>query len=55
MELYLRDTEHFTEHWWDLYLEERDFWDNLPLLPDALLRRRCVRSPSPLLLEILTT
>lgn len=46
---YLHQTEPYAAQWWDLYLEERDFWDNLPSLPEALLRRRYVRPPSTLL------
>ena len=49
LETYLHETEPYAAQWWDLYLEERDFWDNLPSLLEALLRRGYVRPPSSLL------
>lgn len=45
IETYLQSTEHLAEQWWDLFLDEREFWENLPLLAEALVRRGYVRSP----------
>lgn len=53
IEKYLQATEHLAEQWWDLFLDERDFWETFPLLAEALVRRGYAR-PSILLLNILT-
>ena len=40
IETYLVDTETFVNYWWEMYLEEREFWDEFPSLLDALYRRK---------------
>lgn len=39
IERYLQKTETFHSLWWDLYLEEREFWEELPAIVEALFRR----------------
>ncbi|KAL9102182.1 MAG: hypothetical protein Q9163_002630 [Psora crenata] len=39
IEAYLDTTHDLVEHWWDLFLDERDFWEDLPNIADAILRR----------------
>ena len=45
IESYLVHTEEYSDQWWELYLEEREFWDAFPALPEALLRRGFVGPP----------
>ena len=40
IEMYLVNTEKFVSYWWEMYLEEREFWDEFPSLLDALYRRK---------------
>ncbi|KAI9827937.1 MAG: hypothetical protein M1819_006880 [Sarea resinae] len=50
---FLLQTEHSPRDWWDLYDQNRDFWDEVPLMMEALLRRsipfgnRLMRYSSP--------
>lgn len=37
--MYLQATESNDTQWWDMYVDEREFWDELPSIIDALLRR----------------
>lgn len=39
VERYLQETEQQPSRWWDLYTEERDFWDEIPFVIECLLRR----------------
>ena len=40
IEMYLQTTEAHSAQWWSMYLEEREFWDDLPSIIDSLVRRR---------------
>lgn len=37
--MYLQATESNDSQWWDMYVDEREFWDELPAIIEALLRR----------------
>ena len=39
IERYLQETEQQTSRWWDLYTEEREFWEDIPYVVECLLRR----------------
>lgn len=39
IEMYLQATESHDSQWWDMYMEEREFWDELPSIFEALHRR----------------
>lgn len=39
IERYLQESEQQPARWWDLYSEEREFWDEIPVLVECLLRR----------------
>lgn len=40
IEMYLQTTEPHTSQWWSMYLEEREFWEDLPSIIESLVRRR---------------
>lgn len=40
IESYLQTTEPLESQWWDMIQDERDFWDELPSLVEALIHRR---------------
>lgn len=40
IDTYIQTTEQYDSQWWDMYLDERDFWDELPIMVEALLRRK---------------
>ena len=40
MVMYLRNTEQHDTQWWEMYLDEREFWDELPAMVEGLFRRR---------------
>lgn len=42
IEMYLQATESNDSQWWDMYVDEREFWDELPAIIEALLRRGSV-------------
>ncbi|KAL9131097.1 MAG: hypothetical protein Q9217_000859 [Psora testacea] len=44
IETYLDATQELVEHWWDMLLDEREFWEELPNIAEAILRRRCAVS-----------
>lgn len=37
---YLQNTEQHDTQWWEMYLDEREFWDELPAIVEGLFRRR---------------
>ena len=37
--MYLQTTDSNRSQWWDMYVDEREFWDDLPSIIEALLRR----------------
>ena len=39
IERYLQESEQQPARWWDLYSEEKEFWDKIPVLVECLLRR----------------
>lgn len=39
IERYLQETEQQPYRWWDLYTEEREFWEEIPFVVECLLRR----------------
>lgn len=39
IERYLQKTELLDSQWWDMYLDEREFWEELPVLVEGLIRR----------------
>lgn len=39
IERYLQKTEPLESQWWEMYLEEREFWEELPILVESLIRR----------------
>lgn len=42
IEMYIQTTDPHDTQWWDMYLDEREFWDGFPSIIEALLRRRSV-------------
>ena len=40
IEMYLQTTEPHSSQWWSMYLDEREFWDDIPMIIEGLLRRR---------------
>jgi hypothetical protein len=42
IETYLQTTEAHSIQWWDLVEGEREFWDELPSLVEALMHRRYI-------------
>ena len=38
--MYLETTEQHTSQWWDMYLEQRAIWEDIPSLVEGLLKRR---------------
>lgn len=40
--MYIQTTDPHDSQWWDMYLDEREFWDEFPSVVEALLRRRSV-------------
>lgn len=42
MQHYLSETEALEAHWFELYLDHREFWDILPDIVHALVDRRWV-------------
>lgn len=45
IEMYIQTTDPHDTQWWDMYLDEREFWDEFPSIIEALLRRRSVAHP----------
>ena len=39
IEKYLQKTEPLDSQWWDMYSDEREFWEELPALVESLIRR----------------
>jgi hypothetical protein len=39
IERYLQKTEPLESQWWEMYLDEREFWNELPVLVEGLIRR----------------
>lgn len=39
IERYLQKTEPLDSQWWDMCLDEREFWEELPALVESLIRR----------------
>lgn len=39
IERYLQKTEPLESQWWDMCLDEREFWEELPLIVESLIRR----------------
>lgn len=39
---YLQNTEQHDTQWWEMYLDEREFWDELPAMVEGLFRRRYI-------------
>lgn len=40
IEMYLDTTEPHLSQWWEMYHEERAFWEDFPSLVEGLVRRR---------------
>ena len=45
IEMYIQTTDPHDTQWWDMYQDEREFWDEFPLIIEALIRRRSVAHP----------
>lgn len=39
IERYLQKTESLESQWWDMCLDEREFWEELPMIVESLIRR----------------
>jgi len=42
IESYIQTTEAHSLQWWDMVEGDRDFWDELPSLVEALMHRRYI-------------
>ena len=45
IEIYLEATQDLAAHWWDMLMEQREFWDDFPGILDAFIVRRGFGSP----------
>ena len=39
IETYMEQTGRFREHWFEMYLDEEEFWNTFTLVPEAMLKR----------------
>lgn len=40
IEMYLEATQDLAAHWWDMLMDQREFWDDFPGILDTFIVRR---------------